>query len=114
MDYTGREFHRVLYLAHKYCMETLEKDIMLILEDRKTTDGYVDLIVASQIIDSRPTYERALRQLCRSIPMPTLEQAKLIGVEAIHTVMMFRASCNQVRCRGNEILKCASCNNNIL
>ena len=81
-------------------METLEKDILVILENRKTTAGYVDLIVAAQIIDSRPTYERAVEQLCRSKPLPTLERAKLIGVEAIHTVMRARADPPRSRVSG--------------
>jgi hypothetical protein len=77
----------ILSIAHKYCMDKIEKAILDRLEQAYETDTYVDLMVASQIVDSKPLYRQALRGLISSAPKPNLLQARRIGIEAHHAIM---------------------------
>ena len=85
----------ILPIAHKYCMETIEADIMHALnrspgfEVHNAFDAemYVDLMVASRIIGSEVRYQEALQHLISSEAELTLDQAKRIGIEAAHAVL---------------------------
>jgi SUMO ligase MMS21 Smc5/6 complex component len=77
----------ILPIAHKYCMETIETSIMNRLKQASTTAAYVDLMVASRIVDSEPLHQHALKGLVSSRPKPDLVQATRIGVAPYHTVM---------------------------
>jgi hypothetical protein len=90
MKYKGEQFLGVLHLAHKYCMDEIENEIISMLEEVKTTEGYVDLMVASQVVSSKPVYQKALDGLYTAKPFPSLEQAKRIGVEAMYAIVMGR------------------------
>jgi hypothetical protein len=68
-------------------MENIEADIVEELKRASTYDSSVDLIVASQIIDSEQLYQEGIQRLTSSGSFPNLAQAKRIGVEATHTIM---------------------------
>ncbi|KIM20847.1 hypothetical protein M408DRAFT_333786 [Serendipita vermifera MAFF 305830] len=84
--YSSERLLSLLRIAHKYCMDRLEQTTIEKLKQKQTTEGYVDLIVAAQIIGSDQLYQHALQSLISSIPKPDLTQAKRIGVEAYHTI----------------------------
>ncbi|PVF93902.1 hypothetical protein CPB86DRAFT_714414, partial [Serendipita vermifera] len=84
----GQDLLQILSVAHKYCMERITTDI---IEELKTTtahDGFVDLVVASQIIDSPPLYQDGIQRLISSGQSLTKEQANRMGSEATHAVMI--------------------------
>ncbi|KAG8810506.1 hypothetical protein FRC17_002910 [Serendipita sp. 399] len=83
----GKQLLKILMIAHKYCMERIESGIIAKLRTTWDYDGFVDMIVASQIIDSDDLYEDGLRQLIASKTLPTLAQAERMGVKAAHAVM---------------------------
>ncbi|KIM29690.1 hypothetical protein M408DRAFT_55403, partial [Serendipita vermifera MAFF 305830] len=88
---TNKRMLGVLTIAHKYCMEKTEEAIIRRLKKPSTVEGYVDLLVASRIIDSNPLYEQALRGLRdERNPKPTFEQAKRMGFRAYFDVMDVR------------------------
>ena len=86
----------ILPIAHKYCMESIEADITNELNGHSTLTGHihsdakvhVDLMVASRIIGSEARYQQALQHLVSSKAELGLDQAKRIGTEATHTVLM--------------------------
>jgi hypothetical protein len=84
---SGEFMLSILPIAHKYCMEMIETSILNRLKEASTTAAYVDLIVASRIVDSKPLYEQALKGLVSSHPKPDLVQATRIGVDPFHAVM---------------------------
>lgn len=78
----------ILPIAHKYCMENLETYMVKELKNDTSYDGYINLIVASRIVGSNELYEAGLKGLTSSAIAPSMAQAKRIGVEATHIVMM--------------------------
>lgn len=80
----------VLRIAHKYNMELVEEDILSHLKTSKTTSTFVDLMVASQIVDSQALYQQALQGLIKSNPSPDITEARRMGVDACHAVMSAR------------------------
>ncbi|KIM19478.1 hypothetical protein M408DRAFT_334392 [Serendipita vermifera MAFF 305830] len=86
-DCNTPEMLTVLRIAHKYNMELVEEDILDKLKTASTTSSYVDLMVASQIVDSQSLYQQALQGLIKSNSKPDLAQARRIGVDAYHAVM---------------------------
>jgi hypothetical protein len=77
----------ILPIAHKYCMDRIETSILGRLKKASTTETYVDLMVASKIVDSQPLYQQALQGLISSKSKPNLLQARRIGIEAHHAIM---------------------------
>jgi len=77
----------ILPIAHKYCMDSVENAILDHLKQANTTETYVDLMVASKMVDSQPLYEQALQGLISSMPKPNLSQVKRIGMESYHAIM---------------------------
>jgi len=77
----------ILAIAHKYCMDRIEENILEVLNGAASTDEYVDLLVAAQIIGSDPSYQKALEALKTAHPKPDLAQAKRMGVEATYAIM---------------------------
>jgi len=84
---SGEHLLLILPVAHKYCMEKIEADIVEELCRASTCDGSVDLVVASQIIESELLYQEGIQRLITSNSSLNLAQAKRIGVEATHTIM---------------------------
>lgn len=62
-------------------MQGIEIDFISLLRKEKSTVGYVDLLIASQIIGSQSLQKEALDMLINSSPVINVEQAKRIGAE---------------------------------
>jgi hypothetical protein len=78
-------------------MESIETEITNGLDRSSTTDdsyipsdakAHVDVMVASRIIGSEVRYQQALQRLISSEAELGLDQAKRIGTEATHTILM--------------------------
>ncbi|KIM29691.1 hypothetical protein M408DRAFT_328556 [Serendipita vermifera MAFF 305830] len=104
-DCNTPEMLAVLRIAHKYNMELVEEDILSQLQTASTTSSYVDLMVASQIVDSQPVYQQALQGLIKSSPKPNLEQARGIGIDVCHAVM---SAGTQIPATGRVWIHCAA------
>jgi hypothetical protein len=76
-----------LRIAHKYCMQSIEDQIIAKFKAADSTAGYVDLMVAAQITGSQALHQQALQGLRASDRKPDLEEAKKIGIEAYHELM---------------------------
>jgi hypothetical protein len=85
---TGENLLLILSITHKYCMERITSDTIEELKKTSTYDGFVDIVVASQILDSKPLYEEGIRRLISSGLSPSTEQSRRLGTDATHTVMM--------------------------
>jgi len=108
MDYTDEECLELLALVHKYGMEGIEEDLISYLEEDQTTEGWVDLILASRIAGCNHLYERALEGLRQSWPLPNLEQAKKIGIEATHALLGW-PGCYECGTDRPNPLRCTQC-----
>ncbi|KAG8757415.1 hypothetical protein FRC14_002086 [Serendipita sp. 396] len=86
-ELTGEALLMVFLIAHKYCMDKVETEIIEELQSRSGYDECVDIIAASLIVDSKELYQVGLQYLLSTKSFPTLEQAKRMGVEATHAVM---------------------------
>jgi hypothetical protein len=116
VKYDGKESIAVLRITHKYCMDVIEGVLLSELQTQTDTTGYLDLMVASRIVDSSALYKKALQGLINSEPKPTLEQARLIGIEAYHAIMSRSNNgaagttpCRLAHCRQVGFLSCNSC-----
>jgi hypothetical protein len=67
-------------------METIQTEIISRLEKAHTTEDWINLMLASQLINSKSHYEDALQGLIHSEPYPTLEQARRIGFDATYAI----------------------------
>ncbi|PVF93901.1 hypothetical protein CPB86DRAFT_75195 [Serendipita vermifera] len=83
----GEMLPLILSISHKYCMESLTNDILEELKDTSGYGGFVDIVIASQIIGSEQLYQEGIQRLVSSGRIPTKEQAKRMGAEATHAVM---------------------------
>lgn len=88
MSYNRQESIAILRIAHKYCMEIIEKETIKTLSIAQATSDLIDLMVASQIIGSEALYQQAMNGLSSSNLLPTLDQAKLIGLDALHALFI--------------------------
>ncbi|KAG8778648.1 hypothetical protein FRC16_003765, partial [Serendipita sp. 398] len=86
-----QELLTILPIAHKYCMEEIETWIIGQLREAYKYDGFVDLIVASRIVDSDELYQDGLRRLLSTKSFPTLEQAERMGTKTTYSVMKVAA-----------------------
>ncbi|KAG8817318.1 hypothetical protein FRC19_011437 [Serendipita sp. 401] len=87
----GEDLLTILPIAHKYCMEEIETWIIEQLKETSGYDGFVDLIVASRIVDSDELYQDGLRRLLLTKSFPTLEQAERMGAKTTYSVMKVAA-----------------------
>jgi hypothetical protein len=96
----GESLLAILPIAHKYCMDEMEGGIIKQLESVNSTAGSVDLLVASEIIDSKALHDKALNALIARPQKPTLDQAKRIGMDAYFAVMdqLTRQRCRHANC----------------
>jgi hypothetical protein len=90
---SGTQLLSILAIAHKYCMDRIEENILEVLNGATSTAEYVDLLVGAQIIGSDSSYQKALEALKISNPKPDLAQAKRMGVEATYAVMEKNLTC---------------------
>jgi hypothetical protein len=68
-------------------MDAMEGGIIKQLESVDSTAGRVDLLVASQLINSKAVYDKALEALIAHPQKPTLDQAKRIGLDAYFAIV---------------------------
>lgn len=82
-EYTGQDMQAVLEIAHKYCMDGFEERILSKVQAATTTtQDYIDMLLASRVVESYSLYQKAIEGLVKTSPKPNVEQAKMIGVEA--------------------------------
>jgi len=77
----------VLTIAHKYCMDKIETAILWQLQRASTTAGYVDLLVAAQIIGSNDLYQKVINILRKTPTILDLEQSERIGAAATYYIL---------------------------
>jgi hypothetical protein len=99
--HTGQQAIEVLEIAHRYQMNTIERTIVSRLENPNSTPEFVDLIVASRIVQSESLQEKAMKGLLLSPIIPDLNEAKRLGLDAYYAV------CQSGERRGHH---CRSCN----
>ncbi|KIM29714.1 hypothetical protein M408DRAFT_328578 [Serendipita vermifera MAFF 305830] len=109
--FTGKQSIEALRITHKYCMQPAEDDLMTKIKEGTGTAGFLDLMVASRIVDSEVLYNMALQGLIDSEPKPTLEEAKMIGMEAYHAIMNQSWTMKKCRsCKQSGNFRCGYCN----
>jgi hypothetical protein len=92
-------------------MEIIEEAIIRQLQAVSTTTAaYVNLMVASQIVDSKPLYDEALKGLRSSQPRPNFTEASSIGFRAYFEVMEHAMSCRHCQ---YSLSNCPSCGNSL-
>ncbi|KIM29707.1 hypothetical protein M408DRAFT_328570 [Serendipita vermifera MAFF 305830] len=115
VTYDGKESIEVLRIAHKYCMNSIEDELISRLKEGNGTAGFLDLMVASRIVDSKELYDTALQGLIASEPKPTLEEARIIGIDAYYAVVsqssMTAGKCRHCQRNAAGNLMCHACNN---
>jgi hypothetical protein len=110
--FTGDHLTAILPIAHKYCMEAIEEDIVKQLKSGTTTAAYVDLMVAAQITGSEQLHQQALRALISSTPRLDLAQARRVGVDALHAITaatMLDYDAKLVKAEAGRITQCRHC-----
>jgi len=91
-------------------MQVMENELMSGLKEGQDTAGFLDLMIASQIVGSSELYEMALKGLIASEPKPTLEEAKVIGIEAYYAIMSQSNSQKHRHCRScNQTTSFSTC-----
>lgn len=86
-NYTSGQLLLILHIAHKYCMDKIGKTVLVKLNEHTSVAGYVDRIVASRIIDSKPIYDTAIQGLIQMEARLNLERSNRIGMEALHLIL---------------------------
>ncbi|KAG9033591.1 hypothetical protein FS842_003933 [Serendipita sp. 407] len=86
---THREQIELLRIASKHDMNRINYGLLSrIKNSAHTTSGLVTLAVAADITDAPELKESAVEEMAKMEPLPTLEEAQLIGLEATYTVLM--------------------------
>jgi hypothetical protein len=98
--FTGEDMLAVLCVAHKYCMESIETEILSHFENSRDKQGFMNLMIASQIVGSLPLRHRAIQGLTPYKLEITLEEAEQIGLEAVHSMMTSLPKCTCGRTPG--------------
>jgi hypothetical protein len=100
---TGARALEILQIAHKYCMDGVEKALLKRLGPGSNTEENVNLMVAGQIIGSDSLCQQALEALIASDEKPDIMQAKRIGAEAIHAIMMAKLATSEANKPGKTL-----------
>lgn len=87
VSWDGSQLLDLLRIAHKYCMDTIEKSTIDVLKKTVTIAGYVDLVVASRIVDSKELFDEAVKGLVRKKRKPTLKEARIIGTDVVYAIL---------------------------
>lgn len=110
------ELMALLRIAHKYCMQSIEDEILTVLKETKSVTGCIDLMAASQIVGCQELHEQALKDLKASQLKPNLEQAKRIGIETYYELMQDPppgppSDSRWVHCSAHQVnwVSCRSC-----
>ncbi|KIM29708.1 hypothetical protein M408DRAFT_328572 [Serendipita vermifera MAFF 305830] len=112
ITFTGKQSIQILRITHKYCMQSAEDELISRLKEETGTVGFLNLMVASRIVDSKELYDTALKGLIASEPKPTFEEANMIGMEAYHAIMSqswTTRKCGYCHQGNNLRTKCLSC-----
>ena len=109
--HTGQEAIEVLEIAHRYEMKTIEQTIISRLENANSTPEFVDLMVASRMLQSESLQEKAAKGLLDSPIMPDLDEAKRLGLDAYYALWQHPEKRRGHDCRTCNIanLYCRSC-----
>jgi hypothetical protein len=111
MEYTGNEMMGVLQVVHKYCMDVIEKDITKSLAVDTSFAGLVNLLVASRVVDDKELHQKAWDGLLASTENPDLEQARRMGPDILHALLLARRPPAGCRHCSNKSLYCGNCGN---
>jgi hypothetical protein len=104
---SGKPMVAVLRLAHKYCMEPIEEEILSHFKKKTDKEDLLNLLICSQIIGSTPLYDQAVAGLAAYRRTITLEEAEQIGLKAVHTIMTLSHTC---MCGSPTMAYCTRCN----
>jgi len=110
--FSGERILTILPIAHKYCMDKVEHAMIERLKKVPTTPGYVDLLVAAQIVGSETLYANTLRVLMTSTPKPNVVQARRIGADATFAIMDARLLSVETSLSNAYYGRCRHCNSN--
>jgi len=67
-------------------MEDIEEEVVALMKADRTASAPVHLIAASQIIHSNDLYQQGLDGFIQDTPALTVEQSRLIGLDALHAI----------------------------
>jgi hypothetical protein len=90
-------------------MVKIEENILEVFNGAVSTAEYVDLLVAAQIVGSDVSYQKALDALKAAETKPDLAQARRIGAEAIHAIMMANIGSGKCRHCCHKLNYCGQC-----
>ncbi|PVF93995.1 hypothetical protein CPB86DRAFT_789512 [Serendipita vermifera] len=76
----------ILLLAHKYVMEDISEGSLQQLKASKPPLNPIRMIKVALGVDSRELYQEAVNELAKSQDMMSLEDARLIGIEAFYDI----------------------------
>jgi len=111
MEYTGNEMMGILQVVHKYCMDVIEKDITKSLAMDTSFAGLVNLLAASRVVDDKEMHQKAWDGLLASTENPDLEQARRMGPDILHALLLARRPPAGCRHCSNTTFYCGNCGN---
>lgn len=80
-------------------METIEEEILEYLQQAKDKAGFLTLMVASQVVGSPALHESAVIGLTPHKLNITIEEARMVGLESIHAIMVSTKTLQQLQGR---------------
>ncbi|PVF96592.1 hypothetical protein CPB86DRAFT_786809 [Serendipita vermifera] len=90
-EFHGQDMLHVLEITHKYGMDRLQDRIVTrLMEESRQIQDFIDMVMASRVVDSTKLYEKAIEGLARATQVPDREQAKLLGFDVYFDVMSKR------------------------
>jgi hypothetical protein len=83
-EFTGQDMLSVLEITNKYGMHELQKRILERLKKADTTQEFVDMISAAQMIQDPHLLQKGIEGLRHVSPRPNWEQVQAIGLRAYY------------------------------
>jgi len=90
-------------------MNKMEAAVITRLEKVFTTAGYVDLLLATQMVGLAPLYDKALEALANSDTKLDLEQSRRIGIDATYEIMDARLRAAELESPNKRKTPCRHC-----
>jgi len=110
VEYAVKEGSALLQVATKYCMDIFEGAAIAQLERASTTDEFIELLLASQLLSSKAMYKQALDKLARNWMGLTWEQAQKIGLKPYYEVSQrYRSLCHSCGLHNCSVVRCDNC-----
>lgn len=106
--WTSDQLVALLRVAHKYCMESIEQEILSQLHTYKDKPGFFKLLDASRIVGSETLEKEAIEGLTQFRLSLTLEEANWLGMEIFYKFMM-NVSSESCSCGKPVSTYCFSC-----